>query len=369
MKKIIEKITFGKFLIAYSVVWVIAIVIIGIKLWGICSAYQTDYDASKAAANPDLVMDQELAIYNSDNLKNLAPDFVAMVSEFEKEDNIAAALDTRIVGKSITYERDENFAERKPRYNIKADGTLIGQVVLTQKAESDTFGFHICELSEASLLTDDIEFRSVNIVAPMGADVYVNGKLLDSSYVIEEKEFSSLVAKKAIEKSGVTHGTVTYEINNLLQEPTVELKIDGESYDFDEASEGSYVLQAYASDELVERVTNGVLEGGRLYIKNLNNLVGFGYISPYLVYGSDAYNNISSAQQGISWAGAPSELEIVEAEIVEIQVYSDSIFTAKTHYNVHRVYRGETYDEDMDFELLYENVNDHWYISSFALAK
>lgn len=363
------KITFGKVLIVYSLIWAVVIAVVGFKLWGVCENYQTNYDASLAAANPDLVMDQEISIYNSDNLKNLAPEFVSMVNEYEKEENIQAALDGIISGKNITYVRDDNFSDRKPRYLIKADEDIIGQVSLVQKSESDSFGFHMCQLDTASFNTDDIEFRSVNIVAPMGAEVYVNGMLLTDAYITEEKEFSSLIAKKAIEKSGEVHGTITYQIDNLLVEPSVEVIISGEEYEFEVAMEGDYELYTYANEELVERVTNGVLEGGRLYIKNLNNLVGFGSISPYLVYGSEAYNNISSAQSGIRWAGAPSELEIVEAEIVEIQFYSENYFTAKTHYNVHRVYRGVTYDEDMDFELLYENVNDHWYISSFALAK
>lgn len=363
------KITFGKVLIAYSLIWAVVIAVIGFKLWGFCSTYQANYEASQAASNPDLVMDQELSIYNSENLANLASDFVAAVNEYEKSENIQAALDSKISGRTVTYERNENFQDRKPRYTIKAGDDIIGEVSLVQKSESDEFGFHMCELDEAVLLTDDIELRSVDIVVPMGADVYVNGKLLTDAYITEEKEFSSLIAKKAIEKSGVSHGTVSYRIDNLLVEPGVEVKVDGEVYDFEVAEEGDYELYTYASDELVERVSKGVLEGGRLYIKNLNNLVGFGSISPYLAYGSDAYNNISSAQQGIGWAGAPSELEIVEAEIVEIQFYSDMYFTAKTHYNVHRVYRGVTYDEDMDFELLYENVGGHWYICSFSLAK
>lgn len=363
------KITFGKVLIIYSMIWAVVIAVVGFKLWSFCADYQTRYDASLAASNPDLVMDQEIGIYSSENLGSLAEEFVAAVSEYEKPDNIQSTLDSKIADKTVSYERAENFSDRKPSYNIKAGEELIGQVSLVQKSESDDFGFHMCELENASLMMDDVEFRSVTIVAPMGADVYVNGQVLSDTYVVEEKEFSSLVAKKAIDKSGVSHGTVTYRIDNLLEEPDLEVKVDGESYDFEIAEEGNYALYTYASPELVERVTNGVLEGGRLYIKNLNNLVGFGSISPYLVYGSDAYNNISSAQQGIGWAGAPSELEIVEAEIVEIQFYSENYFTAKTHYNVHRVYRGVTYDEDMDFELLYENVGDHWYISSFSLAK
>lgn len=362
------KITFKKVLIAYSLLWAIAIVIIGCKLWSVCSNYQKNYDVSMAAANPDLVMEQEMAIYNSDNLVNLAPEFVSMVSSLEKPENIQKVLNDSIEGKTLTFERDEKFGERKPKYSIKADGVEIGKVLLAQKPESDDFGFHMCELDQASLYVNT-ELRGVDIVAPMGADVYVNGQKLDETYVVEENEFSSLIARKAIEKSGVSHGTITYRVDNLIEEPLVELKIDGEPYDFVVAEEGNYELYTYASPELVERVTNGVIEGGRLYIRNLNNLVGFGSISPYLVYGSEAYNAISSAQQGIGWAGAPSELEIQEAELVEVQFYSDMYFTAKTHYRVHRVYRGVTYDEDMDFELLYQNVNDHWYITNFSLAK
>lgn len=363
------KVTFGKGLIAYSLVWVVVIVVIAIKLWSICSNYQRDYDACKEASNPDLVMDQEILVYSGDELESLAPQFVDMVSEFEKSENISKALKANVEGKTITYERDEKFTERKPRYSIKADGIEIGKVGMVQKAESDNFGFHMCQLDQAVLHTDNIELRGVDIVAPIGADVYVNGQLVGDNYMVEEKEFSSLIAKKAIEKSGVSHGTVSYRIDNFIEEPTIELKIDGESYDFEIAEDGRYELCTYASPELIERVSNGVLEGGRLYIRNLNNLVGFGSISPYLVYGSEAYNAIASAQQGIGWAGAPSELEIMEAELVEVQFYSEMYFTAKTHYNVHRVYRGVTYDENMDFELLYQNINDHWYITNFSLAK
>lgn len=363
-----SKITFGKVLIAYSLLWVIVIVVVGFKLWSVCSNYQNNYEAAKAASNPDLVMEQEMGIYSSENLINLAPEFLAMISPLEYDANIQKVLDSCIEGKTLSYERDEKFTDRKPRYSIKADSKEIGTVLLAQKPESDEFGFHMCELDQASLHIN-MELRGVDIIAPIGADVYVNGQLLNENYKVEENEFSSLIAKKAIEKSGVSHGTVTYRVDNLIEEPSIEVKIDGLDYDFTVAEEGHYELYTYASPELVERVTNGVIEGGRLYIKNLNNLAGFYSISPYLVYGSEAYNAISSAQQGIGWAGAPSELEIVEAELIEVQFYSDMYFTAKTHYKVHRVYRGVTYDEDMDFELLYQNVNDHWYITSFSLAK
>lgn len=366
MKKI--RFTFGKFLWIYAGLWIVLTIVVSVKLWDVFAGYQNDYELAASAANPDLVMDEELVRFNETNILGLAQEQMEKVGSFEKQECIESYVTSMVAGKVLSYQRAENFTDRKPKYDIYADDVLIGSVRMKQESQSDSFGFHMCVVDEVEAYVEEIPLQKVYIRAFAEDTILVNGKEVGQEYETERQVWNSAMAKKAAEMTNVSYETVTYVVDGLMQIPEVELKQGNETRVLDINENGIFEDISFADEAFVEQMQEYVLEAGKAYILNTNQMLAFWQVTPYFKTGSKAYQTVKSVQSGLTWAGKPDECEILDAQIKELVQYSENVFTVKTYYKTHRLYRDVTYDENMTFEWLYVNDNGQWVIEDFTLA-
>lgn len=366
MKK--KRFTFGKFLWIYAAAWLIVTIVVSVKLWDAFAGYQSDYEVAAAAANPDLVMNEELYRFDETHILSLAQEQMSKVGSYERQERVKEYVTSLVKEKVLSYQRAENFTDRKPQYDIYADDVLIGSVRMKQEMQSDSFGFHMCVVDEVEAYVEEIPLQEVCIQALAGDTVFVNGKEVSTEYETEHQVRDSLMAKKATELTNVSYETVTYVVNGLMQEPEVELVQNEETRTLEINESGIYEDICLAAELFVEEMQEYVLEAGKAYILNTNQMLDFWQVTPYLKADSKAYQTVKSVQSGLTWAGKPDEFKITDAQIKELVQYSENVFTAKTYYETHRLYREVSYEESMTFEWLFVNHNGQWLIEDFTLA-
>ena len=362
-----KKISFVTGLLIYAGVWVVITITVCCILYYKFAAYQDNYDLAQAAANPDLYIGNYLYLFDKDNILLLSDPLKQNISDLEKSENIDSYILGYVEDSSVSFNRCDNFVETKPLYNIYADDTLIGSVLLKQSADTDSFGFHGYELKDCSLLIDAPELNSYTISILDGDKLYVNGIEITDSVEHSSEIVSSFMDDKAAERSEITHTIDTYCINNLMKAPDVKIIRNDEEIVLSENS-GMFCNTKLYDDDFLEEVQDRVLATGEAYVKNMNRYGTFAGVSAYLVYGGAAYNSISSAQQGISWAGAPDIFEINNSEITDMVQYGDDTFVVTTHYEFYRLYRGVEYNEEMTLKWLFIKSGDYWYALDFTLG-
>lgn len=366
MKK--RRFTFGKFLWIYVGLWIVLTIVVSTKLWNVFADYQSEYELAEAAANPDLVMDEELVRFDEKHILNFAQEQMAKVGMYEVPGRVEEYVTSIVKGKKVSYQRAEKFTNRKPQYDIYADDVCIGSVRMKQETQSDSFGFHMCTVDEVEAYIEEIPLQEVSIQALADDTVLINGKEVSQEYVTERVKKDSSMAKKASELTNVSFETLTYVVDGLMQEPEVELAQEKGTTVLRANENGIYEAICYAEQDFVEQMQEYVLEAGKAYILNTNQMLAFGQVTPYFKQGSKAYQTVKSVQSGLTWAGKPDELEIIDAQIKELVQYSENVFTVKTYYEIHRLYRDVAYEESMTFEWLYVNNDGKWVIEDFALA-
>lgn len=362
-----KKITFGKALIIYAVIWLVITFGVSIYLYNAMAGYQRNYDEAKRVADPDLVADSVIELFNKENIRQTAGDAFSQVSIYESDEAWNEYLSSAYDENSLSYNRVEKFSETNPEYQVVAGNTIIGSFKLTETGDANKYGFHSYELKSTEVSLALPELTEYKVTVLNGQPVYVNGKDITISENAVVSTVSDSVHDVAVEKSNKSFEAATYTISGFFKEPKVEAANVTLALDADDANEFSYF--ATYDEKFMGEISERVLTAGENYIKVMNMATGFNNIALFLVNNGNAYKAIQSAMSGLSWAGAPEEFNIKNSEIKELWQYDDSTFVVITHHETHRVYRGETYDEEMTIECLYTYYGGNWFIQEMALKR
>lgn len=364
---------FGLALILEVAFFFIVIVIASSIVWNKCALYQRGYDKAKEAVDPDRFATQILPLFEGEQIENLIEeDMIVGGSYYISKEEQKAYLTSLMEGQTLTLKREETSSERKPVYEVLAGENKVGVISLVMGTESDEYGFHRYLLQSAKAEVEAPELIPVTIAVEGNQTVYVNGKLLTEHDVLSvSAEKGSIIEEKATELSGKDYQMTVYEVGGLISEPVIELKEDtlGSMISLSKKN-GIYHYEClFPRDQAMwDRLETGAVKGGAYYVSNANNMGSFANITPYLIAGSDAYQNIQSMQAGLVWAGTPEEFEIKDQKMLSVKMYTDSMAVVRTTYDVHRVYREVTYDETLTYDWLYELTGSGWQISDFTLV-
>ena len=374
----------------YAAVWIIATIIVCIILTGKFKTYQANFDAAKAAIQPDTVAAGELYRFDAEHLRDSAGEGWITLNKYESDSVIDDYVTATLAGKELSCSANEAYTERHPSYNVYAGDLLLGTITLKHKTEVDQYGFCDYEFSELQVLLEGPETEIYTIKCFEGDDVYVNGEILSADdstvFLTEDNELDSYMSVAATEKSGVSINECVYTLTEFVNEPEVTLDKydktftvsdnslrdetvalgDEDTNDSDHYFNACVFFDDQLDYDLNDRLYNGFVVAGENFIYNMNLWGSFANVSMYLETGGAAYNAIASAQSGLSWAGRPDEFEIKSTEILSIVKYDDNTLVVTTYHTIHRLYRSVTYEEDMTVEWLYCKNGNAWLIRNFS---
>lgn len=192
------------------------------------------------------------------------------ISRFETAENYTGEFHDRVDGKILFFTRAKGSQDPSaPRYELYADGDLVGYVTLKEASSEPLLVF----LTLSRWEVDRVEVipakaqESVKVTVPDSCRVLINGQQADQRELTGEGEVPEefIYAAEYVEVPAL----VTYEITGLLEPPVVEIfDTDGGKVAFTE-SRKEHMLQIQAADfpesEMPKELADMAMENARRY--------------------------------------------------------------------------------------------------------
>lgn len=237
----------------------------------------------------------------------------------------------------ITYaKKSSESTDTKTVYVLRSGSRIIGSVTMTA-TEIDKYNFARWKISEESF---DLSFilteKSYSVTVPAEFQVYVNGKLLDESYIIE-----SGIKYTAVEKLYEDFDLptmVTYKASVPLGECVGVVKdADGKEIVIDENTDYNVFLENCTEEEKVELKTfsDAFVNSYVQFTGNANDNAKGNYsnLMKYVVADSDLAGRMKMALDGLSYAQSKGD-KVVSITINRAISLGDNRYVCDVTYEV-----------------------------------
>ncbi len=307
------------------------------------------------------------------NAHFLDPDFAALVAQAGIPDNVsplenaesfAAELEERHGDKPMTYASTTAGSDGSLRYLVKAGDEKIGIFSMREvKGDpDDILDFSSWELSDVELYIRPEE--SIKITVQTGSEVYVNGRLLDDSYLTETGIKTDTCDHMPKNREGVEGITFcTYEASALLRAPEIAVKTpQGKDapLTLDEET-GAWTAEIVYDDALAAAQSAQIIKVAQNYAAFVMRDAYFASFSGYFDKTTDLYQTIREVPTSFVWAHNGFEFRDVSA--TEFYAYADDVFSCRVRF-VHVLHRNnsEDYTEQFDVTFYLHRVDGEFLI-------
>lgn len=315
------KTKFGKFMIIYAAVAVVAIGFLWFKLWGIVDTYQQEL--------PEYAMDDYMETFNNEYYNKLvAENSDINVSEFEDADKIVAKYGkASIEGKELSYKKKTGkYTNTSPVYSVLADDKEVAEVSFKE----NKYGKGRKKWAVNEEIAEGIKINGkekVTVSAPEGCSVFVNGVEVDKKYITGTTEEAKLLENVKKYISDIPEMEI-YTVEGLCEKPEVQAKssdgkeleatVDGNNYSYGFQSDDDF---AAANDQWIISMINA-------YALYLSNDGSFTALTPYL-YPDDTTEGLKSKLStiGVSWYTDHTSTSLSDQKVSDYKQYGDNCFS------------------------------------------
>ncbi len=355
-----------------------------LTLWGMRRLYNflKEYEASRPQYTIDGFVSHLDNGFYSDMVRQKVDEID--VTEYETADTIASTLDIESMsGTGYTWAKKvDEFTDEKPVYYIRYQGASIATVTLQRAGGTDQFDFPVWKaLDPQSLIEIPIEPEyTLDATVPNGGSLMVNGlkvpmtSLTDTEYEMNLDEVAQSVTPNPVGQH--------VKISDLFVAPTVRaFDKDGNELEAKEVPDKSVKEQvlvfepaakAEPNEQIVERMQN-LTKAYINYMINKDEATGanWGAVGNYLLNGSDAFKVLKGIYSDVAWNNPYTAREDKVLEVSNIRMYSDTICTADTHFELQLTKESNNGTVTNDYNgtvrwVMVKNGNA-WYASHFDL--
>ena len=283
--------------------------------------YETSYQASM----PGLVMDEIFVHFQQRDIEYLWNNMSEhpTVSQFENEDVVKEFMLHMIEDKVLTYTESGEYTAENPSYAIEADGYVIGTVTLKRDLNATReFGFPTWTLANITFPAQPFEGATVTI--PENSSVYVNGILLDETYITEQIPPDESELQYVEPYGGTITGFTTYGISGLYEEPSIEVRDYTGEVQPVEYNETTDLYRADFSSNHPEReaLEQYGIEFTTLFANVISMDADLTELEPYFPPDSLAYNYISR-NTALRYFTGHGAVTIQNEEVQEFIAYNE----------------------------------------------
>lgn len=233
--------SFRFFLGMYAGLWMVLTLILCIILWKNLAKYQNDYDAAKAAGEPELAMQESMDLFLPENIGNMIDELQPeILSRFETIEQYKDFYENFLEDKTVSYVKDEGlYNDARPVYDVYAssrtaggsdaasaaqdDDVLLAIVSFKAAGEKDSFGFNKWEIKEVAISENIYDYHDVYVKVMDDMEVYINGLKADEREYITGGVIDNAVSDKAYELTGVSFNYKVYYAGDMVEEPDVKV--------------------------------------------------------------------------------------------------------------------------------------------------
>ncbi len=353
---------FLMFMILYVSIWMVAIAFASDWVWDKAMAYQSGYDAAKAASQPELFMEKLTAEIDADKLLEwLGESKTFSASNYTNSDEYLKYFESIIGEKKIEYVATDSTNV----YDITADNRIIATVRIGSNNIFDDYNFSGWKLLTADVVPYMYDALGKTIITDKNDVVYINGKLLTEEYIVKEK--TPAMGDYMTGITGDEYGSYVYKVDGFLVEPDI-LVVDKNGQTVENTSVESDLAEFVSDEPVMEEATRQrVSETFYAYFQHMNKLKTFDEIKAYLQQGTDTYNLIEDTQMSIEWVTPAKSIAVVEEVIDEYYEYGDSYFSCNVYINMLKEYGYTSKNEYFNATVLFKKVDGQWYWDTFIL--
>ncbi len=316
-------------------VWLIAITCFICWFYGKANDYMVHYEDVYQSSMPELVAEDvatHFMNYDVDYIManmNTSP----RLSQFETQDAVKTYIDNMINGKNIEYKPSSKYSDSIPTYVVEADNFVVAEFTLCKDLQHPKeFGFPTWQLKDITYYTEP--FETVYISAPTNFNVYVNGILLDDTYVCSEEIKPS--DESYLMDYNTMPGIHDFYVADLYLEPEVKItdmfgtEVNVEYDTSTDIYSTGYTDQHPEREALEEFAINYTTTFANVisHDDNLENL------KPYFPEDSQLYDSISR-NTALKYFMAHSDTTIENEEIKEFTVYSEDVVFIEVYIEQH----------------------------------
>lgn len=353
-----KKWKFKLFLLIYSILWCIGIIIGLNLLWD----FLDDYENSM----PVHVMEENLPMFGEEECETLLHmDGLIEPSKFETKEMIKNIYINSIHGKSISFEKKAGeYSDEHPVYLIKADQDDLAVVTLKKRKGKSHFGFTRWEFGTVSNFMS--ASHEVIISVPSNASISLNGIPVGDEYIVS-KDNGVETLDHVIGLAGEIPFMVTYRISGLYEsqiEPEVK-GFDGTLLTAVAKEDGSLVCDFSSPQVLISESTPRILAWIETYGRYITNDGEFEELEPYLLKGSPAYQSLKSVVT--DWFTDHDSVEYKNQKAENFKSYNETCFSCEVSFDqiIHR--NGEEYVYSSNLLLIFIKDNGQWLLSDMSI--
>lgn len=380
--------SFRLFLGMYAGLWMVLTLILCIILWKNLAKYQNDYDAAKAAGEPELAMQESMDLFLPENIGNLIDELQPeILSRFETIEQYKDFYENFLEDKTVSYVKDEGlYNDARPVYDVYAsprtaggsdaasaahDDVLLAIVSFKAAGEKDSFGFNKWEIKDVAISENIYDYHDVYVKVMDDMEVYINGLKADEREYITGGVIDNAVSDKAYELTGVSFNYKVYYAGDMVEKPDVKV-LDASGNDVtDRYIEEENELKNYestASAEFIAGVQDRVRNFCETYVYHIYRKASVGTVAAMMESGSEAEKLLYNAQSTLAWAWVPDTVEILDESYDEFMYYNDDYFSCRSTINIRKSDDKTTEDEKFVCQWLFKRVNGEWLVTYFVLG-
>jgi len=357
---------FGKFLIIYSIILLIAVIVTSLILNSFLKKFEENQPANVAA---DVVKQFE----TPEKLRSFLDENSSITNQSTAILNFEDAFINSVQGKKIAFIEDPSRSTSElTSYRLTADNMPVATIDL-KKGEKGAFGLSPWVLSSIDTSKAFTDVKTYSILVPEGSKVVVNGTELGESMI-----------------SGTGVPEVLQTSSQFIASPptysTYNVKVVGDAIDVSgtdatganlvfSQTENSFVAGGQASAEFIDDVKDRVEAGLRSYALwfiynsfDLEDYIVDGCeLSAFLFGGEfdgEQYDPINPWLYNFEYI---DDFEFSKFEAKNYTKYSDDCFTVDISYKLDITFTDPSYSDEnqkLDATWVWVKQGDRWYISS-----
>ena len=367
-------------LLAYAVVLIGVVVFACSYVWDALDAYQQEYDTAEANAQPAVYMDELITQIDYEHIVSDMQKYTQHPYVTESDRAMvqhAVHFAYLIADNGLRYEKNQQYQDNAPVYDLYAGEERIAAVSLNHGAHSDDFGFREWQTKAIVYDNNNIDYQTYTVHVLDGMQIVADGVVLSEEQCVFSGTVADMngekarqdVAAKAQTMGGTPLVYKTYQLDHLMSAPDLQVvDRDGNAVQLTGKTDNAYYYYADGkTQQMSAAATERVLETCKTYIYNIYRKAYFSQIANYLVYNSDAYKVVKDVQATIAWGWKPTIVEIRKQEVSEIELYGDDLFSCHYEATVYKADSTQEEEESFRYRMLFKKVSGKWYLTYFII--
>lgn len=166
-------------------------------------------------------------------------------------------------------------------------------------------------------------------------------------------------------------------VNNAAEEQTTAADTDSNAANYQQEDliikdmaallgvEADQVQQTPIDDEQLSQTAIRCLE---LYLKHVNGMASLSDLQSIMRTDSKAYKAILNSQQSLEWLIKSKEITFTKEETADMVRFDENHFACDVNIDLTKVTdteRERTVEESVSYRVLFEKMNESWYVYSF----